>query len=339
MAKNVPLSEALTTYERHLRARGLAANTVVNHTQTIRRGIALWGDIQVSSITGAHIDSLFTHYGWAESTRNLYLSYLRAFFTWARRGRLMAREFDPTDGWRSVKVPKVDRFRVPLEEFNDLLDAAPHPRDRMVCAIGLFTFLRGSEIMLLRVSDVDLDANSLKVYRPKVKEGDVLPISTELHAELVRWFNWYREDQGVVHQDWYLTPAKWPAKTGYDRETGRIFVTDEPAHLKPEVPIHRPYLAVQRAMAELGYETHWQGEHTLRRSGARAMADTLRDMGYDGALLRVASMLGHSDVRITQKYIGWELEKELRNHAIAGKPMFPSMGSKVATVTDISRKA
>lgn len=325
MAKSVPLSIAEERYTRHLRARGLAENTVINNSQAVRRARQLWGDILVSSVTPAHIDHLFGHYGWKESTRNLYLSYLRQFFTWARRSGFMGKDADPTIGWRSVKVPKEDRLRIPLDEFPDVLDAATHPRDRAVCAVGLFTFLRGSEIRHLRIRDLDLDAGTLAVYRSKTKEHDNLPVSSELHEEMTRWLAWYRADQGFLQQDWYLVPAKWPAKTGYDRETGKIFVTDEPAPLKPEVPIHKPYAAVQRSLVRLGYDPLGQGEHTLRRSGARALADSLREQGFDGALMRVAAMLGHTDVRITQRYIGWELEKEQRNTAIAGKPLFPTM--------------
>ncbi len=58
----------------------------------------------------------------------------------------------------------------------------------------------------------------------------------------------------------------------------------------------------------------------------RALADALNEAGgSDGALMRVASMLGHSDVRVTQKYIGWEAERRARNEAVAGKVMFPAM--------------
>lgn len=340
MPKSVQLSVAEERYIRHLKARGLAENTVTNHSQAVRRARHLWGDIQVASVTAAHIDHLFAHYGWKESTRNLYLTYLRSFFDWARRNQLMPKDSDPTAGWRSVKVPKTEKFRIPLENFPDVLDAAPHPRDRAVCAIGLFTFLRGSEIRALRIHDLDLDTCTLRVHRFKTKEDDVLPVSAELADEMRDWLDWYRRDQQMVALPghWYLTPAKQPAKTFYDRETGRIGVSDEPAPLKPETPIHRPYLAVQRTLAAMGLPTHWQGEHTLRRSGARALADTLREQGYDNSLMRVASMLGHSDVRITQRYIGWELERQQRNDAIAGKPLFPGMTRKSATVTPINRR-
>jgi extradiol dioxygenase family protein len=40
-----------------------------------------------------------------------------------------------------------------------------------------------------------------------------------------------------------------------------------------------PYRVAQRGLKALGYSTLGEGEHTLRRSGARALADRLRAAG------------------------------------------------------------
>lgn len=327
MAQSITLALAVGQYERHLRARGLANNTVKNSLQVLSACHNLWGDLLLSSIGPAHIDALFMHYGWSPSTRNLYLSYLRGFFAWARRHRYMAKDADPTDGWRNTRVPRRDRLRVPVEQFPDLLDAATHPRDRAVIALGLFTFLRGGELAALRISDLDLSRNTLRIWRQKTREADTLPVSSELGEEMERWLQWYRKDQdAILRPNWYLTPAKDKPRTAYSPELGRIYVDhSHMAHLKPECRLGRPYTVAQRALAALDYDTHQEGEHTLRRSGARALADALREQGYDGALMRVASMLGHKDTRITEKYIGWEMERDLRNRDIAGKTMFPAM--------------
>ena len=327
MAQSIRLTVAMQQYERHLRARGLASNTVKNHLQALRACKAVWGDILLASVTPAHIDALFSHHGWSESTRNLYLSTLNGFIVWAQRHRYMARDGSPTDGWRNMRVPRRERLRVPVEQFPALLAAADHPRDRAVIALGLFTFLRGGELAALRVSDLDLSGNRLHIWRQKTREADTLPVSSELGEEMASWLAWYRQDQGaILRPNWFLVPAKDKPRTAYDPELGRIYVDrNHLAHLKPETRLGRPYTVAQRALAVLDYDTHQEGEHTLRRSGARALADALRDQGYDGALMRVASMLGHKDTRITEKYIGWEMERDLRNRDIAGKAMFPSM--------------
>jgi integrase len=65
------------------------------------------------------------------------------------------------------------------------------------------------------------------------------------------------------------------------------------------------------------------GGHVLRRSGARALFDRLRHEGYDGALKRVQSMLGHSNSVISERYLSLGVERLQRNEMLAGKPMFP----------------
>jgi integrase len=326
MPRSVPMSEALAEYQNHLLARDLSANTVKNNCQPIRKALAIWGDIQVASVTPRHVDKLFQQGSWQPSTRNLYLGQLRMFFAWCRRHGYLGRDIDPTDGWRNMRVPRRERMRLNVNQFADLLNACEHPRDRMVCALGLFTFMRGSEMQTLRIRDLDLDSNMVRMYRHKTREEDVLPISTELHVEATRWLNWVQHDtSSVLNPDWFLVPAKGPNPTEYSQRLHRIVHVPGVASIKPDVMLTHPYRCVQRPLSVLGFPTRVEGGHTLRRSGARALFDELREQGYDGALMRVSSMLGHRDTRITEHYIGLGLERTQRNEMLAGKPMFPSV--------------
>lgn len=339
VGRSTQLSDAIAEYRLHMEARGLEPRTIKNNLQPVTRGLAEWGNIQTGSITGQHIDRLFRKAQWGPSTRNLYLGSLRGFFTWCRREGHIAKDFDPTAGWGTMRTPRRDRFRLDVEDFPLLLDACKHPRDRFVCALGLFTFLRGGEIASLRVADLDLTRFELTIWRHKTKEDDVLPVCQELAEEAERWLAWYRQDTNRVPLDpnWFLVPAKLPNRTRQNPLTHRIeVVEDELAPLRPTKQMTHPYRAVQRALAALGYEVRGEGEHTLRRSGARALFDTLRDQGYDGALMRVSSFLGHKDTRITEHYIGLSLERTKRNESFAGKPMFAK--DETAIVLPLNRE-
>jgi integrase len=318
------LAEATTEFLAFRASHGDAANTIKNNGQVLRRALACWGDIKLTTITPSHIAQLFSSNDWAPSTRNLYRSNLNIFFDWARSCAYLPRDEDPLSSWKNVRVPEVDKDRVPVEQFSDLLDASRHPRDRMIVALGLFTFCRGSEIQTITIQDIDLDKYSLRIYRSKTKQEDHLPISSELASEIVRYQNWYRLNHGPLQGDWYLVPAKNPDIWEPDL-TGTLRLSSRLPKVKPTQMETKPYRAVQRALRAIGYQVKGNGNHTLRRSGARAMADQLRVEGYDGALLRVASMLGHRDTKVTEKYIGWGLERSQRNSMIAGKPLFPSM--------------
>lgn len=318
-------STATEEYMNHLAARNLAPNTIKNSRQVLNKAIALWGDVQMGSIKDTHVDLLFAKSEWSARTRNLYLQTLRQFFKWARLRHYMPRDFDPTEMWGNQKVTtNKEKLRVPPEQFGALLDAAPHPRDRAVVALGLFTFMRGSEISTLRVGDLDLGRGELRIVRHKTHDEDVLPVSSELAEEMVRWINFYRADQGVLLPDWFLVPAKNP-DPWVQGPDGLLKRSEKPASLRPRIMEKKPYRAVQRALRGIGLDVQGEGSHTLRRSGARAWADSLRHEGYDSALLRVASMCGHKSTKVTEHYIGWGLERKQRNEMLSGKPMFPDL--------------
>lgn len=315
------LSESLRLYEAHVRAKGLENNTVKNRIQPIRVGIDLWGDIPTDSLTSEHIDSLFAAHNYAARTQNLYIGGLRAFFDWASHSGMHSGP-DPTYGWRSRKVVSQDRLRIPVERFPELLDAAEHPRDRMILAIGIYTFMRGGEIRTLRVNDVNFTDGSIRMYRHKTKEQDNLPICVELADELREYLSTYRKMHRGLEPTWYLVPAKNPDLWLRDQE--KWVRSSEPSRMKPTTPITHPYRVAQRAIQKLGYpDVKNEGIHTLRRSGARALLEALRADGVDSALLRVGAMLGHKDTKVTAHYIGLNMEREERNKMLSGSRMFP----------------
>lgn len=324
MTTNIRLSEATADYMKHLQARGLALNTAKANATVLSAARRIWGDIYVASIRPEHIDRLFSEGGWAESTRNTYLANLRLFFRFARRHGYMRKDFDPCDGWRNIRVPDTERLWLPAERFGELLDHAAWPRDRAVIAIGLYTFLRGSEISWLRIQDVDFKRHQLRIYRLKTKQDDLLPISMELAEELTLWMNLYERECGKLQPDWYLTPKMGPLPTFRDTR-GLVRPTGQPGKLNPRRPFQKPYEAVKRSMAAMGLDPHGNGNHLTRRSGARALYDELVALGHDGALKRVSSMLGHSNTAMTERYLSIRLERKQRNEAIGGKVMFPSV--------------
>jgi len=336
MPRKILMSEARVEFGNHLVARGLRPATVKNNTQVLNRWVDLVGDTRIDLINATHLDVFFGKGGWAAQTQNLYLSLLRGtFFPWCRRHQYMPRDYDPTEGWRSVRVDARDQFWLPVNEFPALLDAASNKRDRAIIAIGLYTFLRGGEISTLRLQDVDFDSHTLRIQRHKTKQVDVLPMATELAEELDDWLREYKRLMVFTLQpDWFLVPAKLPLPMAWHPQMRMLQPTGVEAPLKPTVPMGKPYNCVKRALRKLNYEVVGTGVHTLRRSGARGLFDRLRSEGYDGALMRVSSMLGHADTKTTERYLGLGIERQQRNELLAGKLMFPDL-RKPATVIQI----
>jgi integrase/recombinase XerD len=72
-------------------------------------------------------------------------------------------------------------------ESRALLLAAPTPRDRLIIQLGLNTGLRVSEIVKLRVEDVDLVGGELLVRAGKGDKDRMVPLPSHLLRELEAW--------------------------------------------------------------------------------------------------------------------------------------------------------
>lgn len=301
--------------------------TLKNDKAALGRLIQVAGDIQPRNLTTRHSDRFLQSVGQHSTSHfNMRLSAIKMFMDWCRREKLVPREFSLFEV-RSRKISRPDRHRVPVERFTELLEAADarHPRDRILVAIGLYLFLRASEVRMLKLSDVDLEAGEVHVYVKKTDDYDIMPISAELDRELRTWLSWYEGRHGSLKSDWYLVPAK--CNSAWRNEQGQLKRDpSRPANLRPMdfmgLHVQDP---IKRALADVGWPTEKEGMHTLRRSGARAYFDALVDSGYDGALKRVSAMLHHSSVVMTERYLGIREDRHSRNVAIKGRLMFPDV--------------
>ena len=113
---------------------------------------------------------------------NIYMGALRRFLGWCSTHRYVSRDVLGTT--RPAKVIEPQRRQLPARDFPRLLDACTHPQQRIVVALGLYLFLRASEVRSLRIRDVRLDSaeiNSVPAQDEAV--GDTMPIFKPLDAE------------------------------------------------------------------------------------------------------------------------------------------------------------
>lgn len=329
------LSDAIDEFNAYRTSAGYAKNTIVAGRDTLRRFLACVGNVQLRSL-GAHHGEMFLAWmhgkGYKPATINLQVSMLSRFFKWARDRRLMGANQNPLATTPYQKVPERARRRVPVKDFTRLLDAAEAPQERVLLALGLYLFLRSSEVVRLKVGDVDLDAGEVRVFQPKTKQMDVMPICAELDTELRAWMTWYTRDQDApLEAGWYLVPSRKPRRIG-EEITG--------PDLRPERQMSNTSLKVQRALRAIGWDVtgdDGEGMHTLRRSGARAWFDELAAHSRDDALRKVASMLHHKSVLQTEHYLGLDVDKEKRDDLLRGTPMFsaPDRENVVALERDL----
>jgi len=335
MATKIMLDEAWRAYERSLTVGDKRQPTTIKRKRTAYNALeaTIGRPIQPRHITTMHLDATYDVLGETNSpdSLNVHRSTFRDFFGWCRDRNYIPANHNPAnhDAWKSLPTRK---FLLGVNEFDDLLETARTPRDRAVMAIGLFLFLRASEIRSLTVGDVDLKAGTINVTVWKTKQRDTMPISEELHEELTEWLEVYAEKVGPLKSSYYLVPGRKFQMARYCSTAKQLVALDEGIEiLRPTQKLGKPERIIGHTLRELGYpaidettgEVNRQGIHILRRSGARALFDALREEGYSGALQRVRAMLHHTTVTMTEKYLDLDVETDQRNEKFRGQALFP----------------
>ena len=330
------LSDAIQEYQRSREAQGYARNTVRASGQALDLLLSEVGNIQVKHLDARHGEAFIAAMlgrGMKPGTINLYRGAFSRFCKWAHQRRLLPGASNPTATTRNMIDPKAPRRRVQAVDFPRLLDCCEHPQDRIIVALGLYLFLRASEISHLDIEHVNLAVGEVTVYQPKTKRYDVMPICEELDTELRRWLTWYAHDQsqrGPLLPSWPLVPARRVSQLWGDLPPG----VEPFGQMNPPRRSTQIHNKVKKALVEFGWEVeaeHREGVHTLRRSGARALFDEMVESGRvrDGALRVVQAFLHHKSVAMTEHYLGLEADLERRNKMFAGVAMFPKPETNV----------
>ena len=314
------LQQAIKLYLEHLQATGLADGTIEQRHSTLRSLMRAAGNIDTATLASEHVAKLFNSNKWGAGTRNNHLSNLRLFIEWCKFRSFMPERANPLFGYTKLEYSTPPRMQIPAHEWSRLFNCCNTQIETITIATGLFLFLRGSEQQLIQLRHVHLMQNEIEIYRKKNKKWDVMPVTAELSSFMRDHLVWLAE-QGATDSEHYLIPALTPPQT---QKGVRGFIPNS-RRIIPTKSFSRPYEIVQKVLKRAGYPTFNEGEHTLRRSGARAYFDTLVASGYDGALRRVQSMLGHKHSDMTERYLGLDLDRVQRNKALSGAFMFPDM--------------
>ena len=165
--------ELILKFVKYLRAEGVGAARISRYLTTLRL-VALmhdkpfdeWVDEDVVEVL-AEIESR----NYTVQTKNEYRKGLRKFFKWLKGGE-----------WRGLRLLRGDKKdeRKPEtlteDEVLAMIEAADHPRDKALIAVGYEAGLRISELAGLRIVDIVWNERGAKI-RVSGKTGErVLPI-------------------------------------------------------------------------------------------------------------------------------------------------------------------
>lgn len=340
MATKATLDEAIGQYARYRisKKKSLAARN--GDMVTLRRLQEVVGSNRYcDKITETHLDDLFIELGQTNSARSLCNHHyiMVGFFRFLRRrsfvGMDLMEDRDPPD------FQVIERRRLPVDQFPVILDSAVSARDRCLFAAAIYLLSRSVELCGnkerdgIRIGDVNLSQGRIRVHVAKVKGRnkqviDLMPITSEFDEELRRWLMFYQDQCGYLDPSWHLFPRQSrPTAMG-----GRMGIVPGTGKLIPHEKMNKPHEVINPVLDKIGWKLtgeRGEGMHTLRRAGARARFDVLVDVGYDGALRQVQSLLHHTTTNMTESYIGINLDRFRRDAELIGKEMYPQLKNLV----------
>lgn len=249
--------------------------------------------------------------GRSQDSLNAAKTTYRSFEAWLKAAQYLSAFSAPTFGVRNTKRGnsedrrQEERWVIRPDLFAALLveARARHERDAFVATLGLYGLRRVSEMIDMRIGDVDLDDESLG-FRNIKAGGRARRVwygySEVAKLEVRRWLAHLVSKHGLLDPDWYLVPRR---------------LTPDEVSFKAGQPLMRPgwpmdptrpvgydglKADMRYALESIGapMDQHGIGVHTLRHSGSRALEAA-------GWLQRhVQKMLDHQNEETTRIYLG-----------------------------------
>lgn len=232
-----------------------------------------WGNVRLMAITTLDVEAWIADMrrsGVGATVAQQSVRLLRHMLSDAARHRIIG--VDPTAGVKLPKVPRhVDRF-LSLAEF-DALAAELEPRDEAICTLMAFCGLRWEEAAGLHAHRVDLARGQLQVVEVLQRDGSVKAYPKSAAGQRVVPLGDRTARVLVDH-----LPARGLVFPGLDYTNWRrrVFVP-----------------AVENAGLALPHPT----PHDLRHTYGSWLADKGVPV-HD-----IASLLGHSTLRATERYL------------------------------------
>ncbi|PKR80087.1 integrase [Brumimicrobium salinarum] len=209
--------------------------------------------------------------GCSNKTVNRKLSSLRGFFKWLMKGSFIA-----VDPMQKIKGPKqhkripefVKEEEIDIERINEVFpDSISGLRDRLILEVFYQTGIRLSELINLRVNDVN--STSIKVLGKRNKER-LVPLSGQLYEDLLRYIRSPKVDRS---------------------QSDHVFLTDKGDKMYPNFVYRKMkfYLSLLTNLSK-------RSPHILRHTFATHM------LNNGAGLETLKEILGHADLSATQIY-------------------------------------
>jgi site-specific recombinase XerD len=264
-----PISPLRRRMIEDMTVRGFAPKTQTGYIRAVRNFTAFFGRSpdQASSEDLRRYQLHLRSLGTSATSMNAAATALRFFFEVTLERRETAAALT------SVRQPQRIPVLLSPQEVARLLDHAPGLKARAALSLAYGAGLRASEVVFLRISDIDRERQVIRVEQGKGRKDRNAKLSDDLLALLRAWWRAGRE-KGVMLPGGWLFPGQNPVNPMTARQLSRIFHgAKEAAGIDKRVSLH-----------------------TLRH----CFATHLLEQGVDIRVIQI--LLGHKKLETTARY-------------------------------------
>ena len=207
--------------------------------------------------------------GCTPNTRNRYLFIFRSFCGYLTDEEVI--EENPVEDLKPAKTRKKERVYLTREQVLELAEEIDHGIISRAVLVAYHTGLRPSELLGLKLDDVDLERGLIYVRAGKGNKDRRVPISEKL--------------EGIIRD--YLDEVR------PDVETDNFFATESSGGLSLQYFNRR----IKKVARSLGWENADEvSAHVLRHSCASRLVS--KDVNVE----KIRRLLGHSSIDVTSVY-------------------------------------
>lgn len=255
--------------------KGLSINTIDAYRRDLTFFIELCASFEIddlSQIQRTHINSYIMELrekNYTATSVMRKIASLRGFFKWMCANEIC--EKNPTTTLEQPKIPKKLPKVMSIEEIEKILKKDLSKANRLILELLYGCGLRVSELIDLKINNIDINASYLKCSGKGSKER-IVPMGKMAKEALRGYFE---------HRDFLVKKYNLDGKNLLISDNGRFLTRQD----------------VYNFIHEQGKKIHKNiSPHTLRHSFATHLLE-------NGADLRVVQeLLGHADVSTTQLY-------------------------------------
>jgi integrase len=320
------LADAVHRWEAAMERAQLPEGTRKQYRSTCRRLRDAYPNRKLSSVGSSELTEFLygepgIANGKAEGTGTNYRCALRHLFAYAEAMGWTKAVSIPDPAMKSKKRGNGSTFtRLTAAQLQLVVSIAQPPAFRAMLVTAISTALRISDILSIRLRDVNLVTGELYVSVQKTGVSDVLPVTMDLDRELRAYLAWRdaQRELPALEPDSYIFHG-WRQRGSIPGQQSRLRYE---ARLDRHVSYNWASTRLRDLFARCGVSVEArEAWHVIRRSVARIYFDSLRqEMASAHALRQTSALLHHKSVVTTERYLGMDTERQARNESLRGKP-------------------